>query len=99
MYTSLEYEGVMQSWITSDRQLLYKIERETLRPREYKANAKITQDELQKRTEEGRSLLQLQQAWILFQGLPTTKEDEKGTKILGLRGNCQEDILGGDGGI
>ena len=40
----------------------------------------------------------MQRAWILFQGLPATKEDKKGTKIKGLCGNYQEDILGGYGG-
>ena len=63
-----------------------------------KVTTKDNQDELQKRTEERRLLLQLQPAWTLFQGLPATKEDEKGKKISCLCENYQEDILGDDGG-
>ena len=43
-------------------------------------------------------LLQLQGVCTLFWRLPTSKADKKGTKILGIQGSCQEDILGGDGG-
>ena len=41
-------------------------------------------------------MLHLQQAWTLLQGLSATKEDEKGTKISGILGNSQENILEGD---
>ena len=44
----------------------------------------------------GPSLLQLQQAWKLFQGLPATEENKKETRIFANRGKDQEDSLGGD---